>query len=576
MNQNAPVDQQALALTHAIALQESSKDGSTPDYNAVGDNGTSHGAYQWQPGNFESAAKNAGLDPNDHSPENQDKVAYAQVKTYKDQGYDPGQISSLWNSGSPNNWHDHSGTTIINGKPISYDTPKYVQGVKNYYQKLATNNQQSGTRSASQADSNGYHTTPAFTNAPGTEGAPEAPEEGLADSLKGRLSDASTALSSAATGKINPLSGVLQTVGAGAGAIGDTVNAGLKLIPGVKQAEGLLGKGISKLAGTGAGQAVTSGIGTFAANHPELAGDIGAVGNIAGVAGLATGAGALKDAVGGAVGKALGKEAISATVADLTPEISAGTKAGAKGAIKNGLSKSAITGEVSRVADPFVKQVAETVEDAVPKFQKLKTFTDKFNAVDDAIGTEADALRKSLTQDGVNPIVTPESYQKFTEGITRQIEEDPSLVGDSGQYAQRLLKQFESFLPKEGDITMENVLDARQKLDQAALKYKPSAFDKQGAFNDGLRAVRDGANQLLDESAPNAGVKASLRKQSLLYRARDLLAKKADAEVGTTKLTRFASRHPVIKGVIKAGGKKALEGLGLAAGYKTYEGLTGN
>lgn len=132
---NQPVDKQALALTHAIALQESGS-GGKPDYTASGDAGTSKGAYQWQPGNFESAAKTAGLDPTDFSPENQDKVAYSEVKAYKDKGYDPGQIASLWNSGSPNNWQNHSGTTTINGKKISYDTPAYVKGVQKYYSQI--------------------------------------------------------------------------------------------------------------------------------------------------------------------------------------------------------------------------------------------------------------------------------------------------------------------------------------------------------------------------------------------------------------------------------------------------------
>lgn len=130
-----PTDPQALALTHAIALQESGS-GGAPNYNAVGDNGTSHGAYQWQPGNFAAAATKAGLDPNDFSPANQDKVAYSEVKAYKDQGYSPGQIASLWNSGSPDNWQNHSGTATINGKPVAYDTPAYVKGVQAHYQSL--------------------------------------------------------------------------------------------------------------------------------------------------------------------------------------------------------------------------------------------------------------------------------------------------------------------------------------------------------------------------------------------------------------------------------------------------------
>ena len=149
-----PVDQQALTLTHAIALAESSKDGKTPNYNAVGDNGTSFGAYQWNgAGHFATDAKNAGLDPNDTSPANQDKVAYAAVKKMKDAGLQPAQIASEWNSGSPDNYQNHSGTTVINGKSISYNTPVYVQKVKSFYQQLSS-------------PQNGYVTPPSTTLSP--------------------------------------------------------------------------------------------------------------------------------------------------------------------------------------------------------------------------------------------------------------------------------------------------------------------------------------------------------------------------------------------------------------------------
>ena len=135
-NTDSKTDKQALALTHAIALAETGGSGK-PDYNAVGDNGTSFGAYQWNgPGKFADAAKSFGLDPNDTSPENQDKVAYAEIKAMKDSGLQPAQIAAKWNSGGINNWHDHSGTVIINGKAIHYDTPAYVQRVKGFYQKL--------------------------------------------------------------------------------------------------------------------------------------------------------------------------------------------------------------------------------------------------------------------------------------------------------------------------------------------------------------------------------------------------------------------------------------------------------
>lgn len=522
------------------------------DFNAIGDNGESHGAYQWHNDNWKNAAKEILGDENaPMSPENQNKVAYGQIKAYKDAGRTPEEIAALWNGA-----HKDKSTGLY-----TYNAPEY--GVK--FRKAIQEQQTGGS---SQPDANGYNTTPAFTNPPAT-GGDSSQEETLGGDLKNRASQASKALTDTATGQINPLSGILQTVGAGAGAVGDTVNAGLKLIPGVKQVEGLIGKGIGKLANTGAGKAVVGGINNFSTAHPELSGDIGAIGNIAGVAGLATGAGAAKEAIGGAIGKALGKDALSATIDSISPEIKAGTKAGASNVIKKGTTKSLISGAIQRVEDPELREAAQVIHDNVPNFDKLGTDAERLNALkDEALPNEANALREKFRAEGVQPVVTPEAYDKFLSSIKTAIEESPSLVGDSGEYAKRLLAQFQKELPQTGDITMENVLDARQALDRAALKYKPTAFDKQGAFNDGLTAVRDSANNLLDESAPNAEVKASLRRQRLLYKAIKNIGPKADREVGTTRFSRFTAKYPKTTGLIKTAAKKGAEGL---VGYEVIK-----
>lgn len=145
-----PIDKGALTLSRSIALQESSKDGKTPNYTASGDAGTSYGAYQWNngkkplspgqlPENFTSAAKEFGLNPNDFSPQNQDKVAYAQVLKMKQQGLQPEQIAAAWNAGMGHisDWQNHKGVTEVNGQQIQYDTPGYVNKVQKYYQQLA-------------------------------------------------------------------------------------------------------------------------------------------------------------------------------------------------------------------------------------------------------------------------------------------------------------------------------------------------------------------------------------------------------------------------------------------------------
>lgn len=105
--QEEQLDPRIVKVVRAIRDVESA--GHADPYKAVGDSGASYGAYQWNngkagklkkgqlPTNFVSAAKKFGLDPNDFSPLNQNKVAYYQVKEYKDKGYQPEEIAALWN-----------------------------------------------------------------------------------------------------------------------------------------------------------------------------------------------------------------------------------------------------------------------------------------------------------------------------------------------------------------------------------------------------------------------------------------------------------------------------------------------
>lgn len=566
--QPQPLDPQVVALSKSIIHVESGG-----DFNAQGKSGES-GAAQWMPNTWKAQAKDVLGDENAQmTPANQKAVLYSQIKKDKDSGLNPAQIAAKWNSGSAHGWESKVGT---NAEGVAYDVPAYVKKVTSQYQALKG---QSGTSSDPQPDSNGYVTTPALTGTPTGSDSSEVPTESLADDLKGRLSDASTALSGAATGKINPLSGILQTVGAGAGAVGDTVNAGLKLIPGVSAAEGLLGKGVSKLAGTSAGQSVIGGINNFSAAHPELSGDLGAVGNIAGVVGLAEGGGEIKDALGGVLDKALGKDALASTIEDVSPEIKAGTKAGAKNVAKSGTTKSLITGEINRVTDPAIRGVAETVEEAVPNFGKLKTFSDKVNAVKEAIGTYAQKLRNGLRTGDVQPILTSEDLDGLKASIDKEVSENSLLTGNEGEAAQKIFNKFRSFLPQDRDVLMEDVLDARQKLDQwVEAQRGAGVFDpaKENAVSVGLRAVRQGANDLLEEKAPNAEVKALLQKQSQLYRAAENMSGRADREIGTTRLSRFAGKHPKITGLVKNATKYGAEGIAGAAGYKVYKGFTGD
>lgn len=102
------LDPQVVAVAQTIKNLESQG-----NYNAVGDNGSSMGAYQWNNGsqpvaqgatpiNWQNAAQEYLGDKNaPMTPANQNYVAYQQIAAYKAKGLSPNSIDALWNGASP-------------------------------------------------------------------------------------------------------------------------------------------------------------------------------------------------------------------------------------------------------------------------------------------------------------------------------------------------------------------------------------------------------------------------------------------------------------------------------------------
>lgn len=133
-----PLDPTAATLTRAIRQVESGG-----NFNTVGDKGTSKGAYQFNGSNFKDWAKTYNLNPDDFSPENQDKVAYSRVKHLLDQGFTQSQVASIWNSG---NKDPNAVGKGINAKlGVKYDVPAYVEKVKGAYGQQSASPQFAGT-----------------------------------------------------------------------------------------------------------------------------------------------------------------------------------------------------------------------------------------------------------------------------------------------------------------------------------------------------------------------------------------------------------------------------------------------
>lgn len=532
------------------------------DYSAVGDSGQAHGAFQFNEktgkGWKNYAKEFLGNESAPMDKGNQNKVVYMQVKRWRDQGLQPDEIDALWN-----------------GAKKDPTTGSYVHLNPERAQKFRE----------ALTGGGGFNPNPYSKPSAGTALAqvvqpPAVQTEPEKDTLEGKLNGRAQDISkiwSSPRGSMNPLSAGVQTVGAIAGGVNDIAQKGLELIPGVKQVEGLIGKGVGYLANTGIGKSVIGAGQNFAQAHPELSADIGSVANIGGAYGLLTGAGALKDAAGSALAKATGKDALETIAADIAPKL--GPKATAKTVARQGLIKSAIKGEIKPVLDSGTREIAQTVSEAVPGFSKLGTFAEKVNATKDAIGKVANTLRTNLTSGDIIPVVTREDWNGFLGSVKKGIAENPLIVGDSEKVAEKILNQFQRLLPEQGDITAVDILDARQKLDSWMQGIKGAGvFDpsKENVVSTALRAIRQGANNLMEEKVPEAGVKNLLRKQTLLYDAVDNMSTSAAKEIGTTKFTRFKGKHPLVSGLIKKGIQGGATGLGLGAAYEGTKGFLGD
>lgn len=122
------LDQDAVNLAKAIRQTESGG-----NFTARGKSGE-FGAYQYTKPTWEAYSKKYGINVNleQATKEQQNEVTYRQIKEWKDSGYNPAQIASMWNSGKPDAYKDPQ-YRGVNQYGVPYDVPKYVDSVKQAY-----------------------------------------------------------------------------------------------------------------------------------------------------------------------------------------------------------------------------------------------------------------------------------------------------------------------------------------------------------------------------------------------------------------------------------------------------------
>jgi hypothetical protein len=214
------------------------------------------------------------------------------------------------------------------------------------------------------------------------------------------------------------------------------------------------------------------------------------------------------------------------------------------------------------------------------------TALEKSQAVARGINAEAENMRGSLqAEDKANPLDTNAEKIKVSQLVRQQLPEDiqakvgvntpeenamlrgmsekaGSPIPEGGKYDLRAPDEKPSFPKTAAGSYYSKVLDALNKYDgtregklnlrQATDAAYESArgklawgSDSQNALDEVNTGIRNSLNKDLADTSKNTDTQASLQKQTNLYRAKDVLNNKAQAEAAST-LGRFFQQHPIL------------------------------
>lgn len=385
----------------------------------------------------------------------------------------------------------------------------------------------------------------------------------------------------AAQGQIGGLEAGLQT----AGNVAKTITGGVMALPGVSQVAGAIGSGVEVargLAKKGAGAVFSALPESFKASHKLAPQDIavgkpiyeraaktaGAVtdiadllltaeGGIEGVKGIAKGgaklAGKVSDVGMGAVSK------VGETIKGLKPSHQTSIeKLVSPKLTGKALERAIKTGKVTEAqglgARDFSKVVPNLDEmkaavSEVPGIQGVKTNLEANNLIKQYNTNLHENLMNQLSQE--KAFANPSLVKSKMNEVRTTLNENPTMVGDAASAGEKIISKFDS-LVKEYGYTGEGIMKARIALDQWAGAAKKFSSAAQNGATEALRSVRTAANEIAADLSPNTATKELLRKQSVLFKAQDIIASKA-AKEGSTKVQQFIKKHPVMTKAIKIG-----------------------
>lgn len=204
-----------------------------------------------------------------------------------------------------------------------------------------------------------------------------------------------------------------------------------------------------------------------------------------------------------------------------------------------------------------------------------KTIQGNLNAVIEANKNIAIELNETLKN---SKIIIPktEVISNIEDAIERLIRENPVVVGNAETTARRVAQKAKELVESKPG-TPKGILDARKELDAWIKSQKgDKAFDPimENALSVAVRSVRQSLNNTVSNSIPSARVKASLKRQNILFEAIDNIAPKAAKETNNAIFRAWENSAKVLPFRGRANQELALlfgiGGLGAAAKFAPW------
>lgn len=367
------------------------------------------------------------------------------------------------------------------------------------------------------AHSEGYQgnqTTQSGTSQPTIPAETQPTQEpGLLDELKNRGNDIGDAFKLGTSGTVHgALSGALQGVGAVAGGVGDVVNKGLELIPGIKEVEGAIGQGVGALAKTPAGQSVMKYMAEFSKAHPELSKDIGAGFNIITAIPIFRGLGAVKNIALDSISSSLARFAEKGATKDLTAAIS--RTVGGRNILKE--TPEAISTLVKERAIPNIEGGKYSTQEAYDNLgSSISNIED--NELQTALAKANPEVRNlHWTEDTGLP-----NIEDLRKEAIANIKKELAGTGNQDLAESRINKIFDENKAKYGDYPTLQQINDMKRIVRKGVNFNSPQVDHDVKYITGQtfqKAIEDGANRLGlgDVNAINKKMAALIQAQKAL------------------------------------------------------------